>query len=52
MKRQISPFHFQLMQSVYKSSLLLVEVADQCRFDLQLEFMLLIIWVCFVVLQT
>lgn len=33
-------------------SLLLVEMADQRGFDLQLEFMLLIIWVCFVVLQT
>lgn len=32
--------------------LLLVEMAYQCRFDLQFEFILLIIWVCFVVLQT
>lgn len=35
-----------------KYFLLLVEMADQCRLDLQLEFMLLIIRVCFVVLQT
>lgn len=27
-------------------------MADECRLDLQLEFMLLIIRVCFVVLQT
>lgn len=32
--------------------LLLVEMADECRFDLQLEFMLLIVRVGFVVLQT
>lgn len=32
--------------------LLLVEMADECRFDLQLEFVLLIVSVYFVVLQT
>lgn len=32
--------------------ILLAEIADECRFNLQLEFMLLIIRVCFIVLQT
>ncbi len=37
---------------VCEGSLLLVEMADQRRFDLQFEFMVLIKRVCFVVLQT
>lgn len=58
MKRQIFQFHLQFFINEAVSmrkglySLLLVEMADQRGFDLQFEFMLLIIWAYFVVLQT
>lgn len=58
MRRQISaPSTFSLgimkqLMSKWLNVLLLVEMADQGWFDLEFELMLLIVGVCFVVLQT